>query len=48
MRKMLGAILVLFSAAPAFAAEKDIVDTAVAANSRRSSPPSRPPTSWTP
>src|SRR5512135_1761559 len=31
MRKMLGAILVLFSAAPAFAAEKDIVDTAVAA-----------------
>ena len=28
---MLGAILVLFSAAPAFAAEKDIVDTAVAA-----------------
>src|SRR3954452_24712200 len=31
MRKLLGAILVLFSAAPAFAAEKDIVDTAVAA-----------------
>lgn len=31
MPKMLGAILVLFSAAPAFAAEKDIVDTAVAA-----------------
>lgn len=31
MRQMLGAILVLFSAAPAFAAEKDIVDTAVAA-----------------
>ena len=31
MRKMLGVILVLFSAAPAFAAEKDIVDTAVAA-----------------
>ncbi len=31
MRKMLGAILVLFSATPAFAAEKDIVDTAAAA-----------------
>src|SRR5947208_1767665 len=31
MRKTLGAILILFSAAPAFAAEKDIVDTAVAA-----------------
>src|SRR5512135_2582849 len=29
MRKILGAFLVLFSAAPAFAAEKDIVDTAV-------------------
>lgn len=32
MRKMLGVILVLFSAAPVLAAEKDIVDTAVAAN----------------
>ena len=32
MRKMLGVILVLSSAAPTFAAEKDIVDTAVAAN----------------
>jgi uncharacterized surface protein with fasciclin (FAS1) repeats len=31
MRKMLGVILVLFSAAPVLAAEKDIVDTAVAA-----------------
>jgi|SRR5271157_1722000 len=31
MRKMLGAFFVLFSAAPAFAAEMDIVDTAVAA-----------------
>ena len=31
MRKMLGAILVLFAAAPAFGAGKDIVDTAVAA-----------------
>jgi uncharacterized surface protein with fasciclin (FAS1) repeats len=31
MRKMLGVILVLSSAAPTFAAEKDIVDTAVAA-----------------
>ena len=31
MRKFLGLILVLSSAAPAFAAEKDIVDTAVAA-----------------
>jgi uncharacterized surface protein with fasciclin (FAS1) repeats len=32
MHKMLGVILVLFSAAPVLAAEKDIVDTAVAAN----------------
>jgi transforming growth factor-beta-induced protein len=32
MRKMLGVILVLSSAAPTFAAETDIVDTAVAAN----------------
>ncbi|MEO6811864.1 MAG: fasciclin domain-containing protein [Isosphaeraceae bacterium] len=31
MRKFLGALLVLVSATPAFAAEKDIVDTAVAA-----------------
>jgi len=31
MRKMIGALLVLFSAAPTFGAEKDIVDTAVAA-----------------
>jgi uncharacterized surface protein with fasciclin (FAS1) repeats len=31
MRKMLGALLVLFSVAPAVGAEKDIVDTAVAA-----------------
>ena len=31
MRQMLGAFFVLFSAAPALAAEKDIVDTAVAA-----------------
>jgi uncharacterized surface protein with fasciclin (FAS1) repeats len=31
MRKMLAALLVLFSVAPAVAAEKDIVDTAVAA-----------------
>jgi uncharacterized surface protein with fasciclin (FAS1) repeats len=31
MRMMLGVILVMSSAAPAFAAEKDIVDTAVAA-----------------
>ncbi len=31
MRKMLGAFFVLFSAAPAFAAEMDVVDTAVAA-----------------
>src|SRR6478735_10182625 len=31
MRKMLGALLVLFSAAPTFGVEKDIVDTAVAA-----------------
>ena len=31
MRQMLGAFFVLFSAAPAFAAEMDIVDTAVAA-----------------
>lgn len=31
MRQLLGAILVLLTAAPAFAAEKDIVDTAVAA-----------------
>src|SRR3954452_3125437 len=31
MHKLLGAILVLSSAVPAFAAEKDIVDTAIAA-----------------